>query len=228
MTYFRDTRVLGPTVEPKTPGASASPRVTVPGYAVQGQGLALDYNGALPNNVTATFGYGTKLPTNPTDGQQFILVDSAIASSWQWCFRYNTRSTSAYKWEYVGGTPIHVDHDAADTTTSGSGADLGGPYVTLPRSGLFFVAIGCAASPNVTGVANTSIGLANQAGTIQFGTVMSLANQPVGGYVCAMSRSFRTIQGNAGDVWKTLYSISNGLSTSFSARWIDLWPLKVA
>lgn len=47
--------------------------------------------------------YGTTLPTNPIDGQEATLVDNVTNPAFQWRFRFNANSTSAYKWEYVGG-----------------------------------------------------------------------------------------------------------------------------
>ena len=49
-------------------------------------------------------GYGTILPASPIDGQEYTLVDSLTNPSYQWRFRWNAGSSSAYKWEFVGGT----------------------------------------------------------------------------------------------------------------------------
>src|SRR5215831_16097360 len=53
--------------------------------------------------------YGTTLPASPIDGQEHVLVNSVTAPDWQWRFRYNAGSTSAYKWEFVGGSPKVLD-----------------------------------------------------------------------------------------------------------------------
>src|SRR5215471_11591990 len=44
----------------------------------------------------ASLSYGTTLPSNPVDGQEAVLVDSVTAPTYQWRFRYNAQSTSAY------------------------------------------------------------------------------------------------------------------------------------
>jgi hypothetical protein len=54
----------------------------------------------------AALGYGTTLPGSPVDGQEYVLVDSTTNPSYQWRFRYNAGSSSAYKWEFVGGTVL--------------------------------------------------------------------------------------------------------------------------
>ena len=54
------------------------------------------------NTITS---YNTSLPTSPVDGQEAILVDSVTNPTYIWHFRYNAGSTSAYKWEFIGGAP---------------------------------------------------------------------------------------------------------------------------
>jgi hypothetical protein len=49
--------------------------------------------------------YSTALPANPVDGQEALIADSITNPSRVWQFRYNARSTSAYKWEFIGGSP---------------------------------------------------------------------------------------------------------------------------
>src|SRR4029450_8789457 len=69
--------------------------------------------------------YGTTLPASPSDGQQAVLVDSTTNPTYIWQFRYNAGSSSAYKWEYVGGTAAVAQVAAGGTTTTvGSCGDL--------------------------------------------------------------------------------------------------------
>src|SRR4029077_1979087 len=67
--------------------------------------------------------YGTTLPASPTDGQEAVLVDSVTNPTYQWRFRYNAGSSSAYKWEFVGGPQI---------ISFGTAANLG---IVVPRAG---------------------------------------------------------------------------------------------
>jgi len=80
--------------------------------------------------------YGTTLPASPVDGQEAVLVDSVTNPTYQWRFRYNAGSTSAYKWEFVGGAPLAVD-DASSRTmpTLGAWTAFTSPILTLPRAG---------------------------------------------------------------------------------------------
>ena len=79
--------------------------------------------------------YGTSLPASPTDGQEAILVDSVTNPTYQWRFRYNAGSSSAYKWEFVGGTPVAVATSGTATWATSWGNIAGGPSFTLPRAG---------------------------------------------------------------------------------------------
>lgn len=81
--------------------------------------------------------YATTLPASPVDGQQAILVDSITNPAYQWLFRYNAGSTSAYKWEFIGGPPIFIY--PAGFTPSGTAAYLTdtavASTVNVPRAG---------------------------------------------------------------------------------------------
>ena len=97
--------------------------------------------------------YGTTLPVNPVDGQEAILVDSLTNPTYQWRFRYNAGSTSAYKWEFVGGAPANVV-DAA----LASGFTAVYPTVTpstpsfvAPRAGEYYGSFGCTVSNGTVG-----------------------------------------------------------------------------
>lgn len=87
-----------------------------------------------------TIPYGTTLPGSPYDGQLAILVDSTTNPSYQWKFRYNAGSSSAYKWEYVGGTDVEVLGTTTETTTTtGAWFDPpSGPRFLVPRPGDYY------------------------------------------------------------------------------------------
>lgn len=76
-------------------------------------------------SLAQTGNYGTAFPASPVDGQEYTLVDSTSNPSYIWRFRYNNGSSSAYKWEFVGGSYLE------GTTT-----------LTIPRAGDYYVEIG--------------------------------------------------------------------------------------
>src|SRR6516165_9884547 len=99
-----------PTPNPTTTrwlpfGASGGLPTVVNGQWLKGSGGAAVWAAITPADV-ANIPYGTSLPASPFDGQEAILVDSVTNPSYQWRFRFNAGSTSAYKWECVGATPL--------------------------------------------------------------------------------------------------------------------------
>jgi hypothetical protein len=97
-------------------------------------------------------GYATTLPGSPTNGQEAILVDSTTAPTYHWRFRYNSSSSSSYKWEFIGGTPVHVRISTAESTASSSYGDLAtvGPSFTLPNAGDWDIAASFTQSTRTT------------------------------------------------------------------------------
>jgi hypothetical protein len=75
--------------------------------------------------------YGITLPAAPVDGQEAILVDSLTVPTYTWRFRYNAGSTSAYKWEFIGGAPSAAK---AEANLQGNGTFFTGG-VPYPRAG---------------------------------------------------------------------------------------------
>lgn len=93
--------------------------------------------------VPSSIGYGIALPGSPTDGQEYILVDSLTVPTYQWRFRWNNSSANADKWECLGAVPAIVEVATSETTASTSYVALatGGPSFTVPRAGVYDVTI---------------------------------------------------------------------------------------
>lgn len=88
----------------------------------------------------------TSLPSAPIDGQEIRYVANAT-NGIIWNFRYRAASTSAYKWEFIGGPPLYaeVGMGQADQNTSSSSyvaLSTPGPSITLPLAGDYDVEIG--------------------------------------------------------------------------------------
>ena len=108
---------------------------------------SLDSGGKIPaaQIPLTVVSYGTTLPASPVDGQEAILVDSVTNPTYQWRFRYNAGSTSAYKWECVGATPLGAYLNVQESlAVTGTWQDLAtvGPQVTIPRAGDYQVRFG--------------------------------------------------------------------------------------
>jgi len=109
--------------------------------------FAMAMIGGMQGPPGPTTQYGTNLPASPTDGQEYVLVDSVTNPTYQWKFRYNAGSTSTYKWEYVGGCPLQQigvggafwGTNEQTSSTSYTTLTTSGPGVTVPRSGEYDV-----------------------------------------------------------------------------------------
>jgi hypothetical protein len=93
-------------------------------------------------------GYGTSLPGSPVNGQEYVLVDSTTNPTYQWHFRYNASSSSAYKWEFIGGSHKSVVYSpgalvafTGDSTWRDPATP--GPLFVVPRSGDYEVSAVC-------------------------------------------------------------------------------------
>jgi hypothetical protein len=71
----------------------------------------------------------TSMPATPYDGQEVnYLADATLGVVWR--FKYRAASTSPYKWEFLGGTPMMAESTTDATTTSVAMAQLT-PVVSL-------------------------------------------------------------------------------------------------
>jgi len=108
----------------------------VNGTWLKGVGGAPVWTALGPADLPAMVGYGTTLPGSPVDGQEAILVDSTTNPTWAWRFRYNAGSSSAYKWEYIGGTPWNVEIPGPISLgTTGVWQNLSPFLMSVPRAG---------------------------------------------------------------------------------------------
>src|SRR5215471_2162916 len=92
-------------------------------------------------NIPSAPTYGTTLPASPADGQEAVLVDSVTNPTYQWRFRYNAGSTSAYKWEFVGGAPKSVGPGNMQVSVT-TATVITGMTWTIVRSGEYRVESG--------------------------------------------------------------------------------------
>ena len=173
--------------------------------------------------------YGTTLPASPVDGQEAILVDSLTNPTYQWRFRYNAGSSSAYKWEFVGGTPLSAEVYTLETTTSATYADLAtvGPQVTLPRAGDWDVAFGFHCF-NSLGAATTMKGAA-KFGAIATGDTegATITTPPQASTEMTASRYLFMPARAASDLVKLQYLTTAG-TASFRRRWLTVTPRRLA
>ena len=209
-------------------GASYVPPV-VNGQWLKGVGGAAVWSPITPADVglpKITF-TGTTPPSAPADGDIWIMGFTpnqyvGAPGYSRWTFQW---SASSAVWFFIGGPPVHADYDSASGTASGTGVDLGGPYIYVPRPGAYLLEFGCTCTPNVGGVANAYMSIVKISdGSALYGVGVELYNCPTGGYVRAMSRATREGVVAAGDGFHTRYSVSNAQSVNFQSRYLRIVP----
>jgi len=168
--------------------------------------------------------YGTSLPVSPVDGQEAILVDSLTAPTYQWRFRYNAGSSSAYKWEFVGGAPPRVASAASQSISSTSPVSFS-PAVsaTLARAGEYRVTI--SAQIDATGGSNnghSQLRIGGGADAAYLSLRSTGTNQPNAGY--------RTIPVTvtAGQTVEYRASVEAATAINFNWATLEIIPARVA
>jgi len=84
----------------------------------------------LPTSVTEF--YSVTPPASPNDGDHWVMP---ISNGVLWRFRYNAGSASAYKWEFLGGSPILNYTTGPNGLLNGSWGNVVGAATTLTRAG---------------------------------------------------------------------------------------------
>lgn len=184
---------------------------------------SLDANGRIP--AAQRISYGTTPPASPNDGDEWILPADAT-NGVMWRFRYNAASASAYKWEFVGGSPVLRDIQTQETLAGAANAWIDaptvGPQFQVARAGDYYATICCAFNNSTAGIVFIS-GIAINA--TDANPYNMLAQAPAG-YWVAVSVGGR-ITAAANDYIRQRYF--QGASGSLvQKRDLALWPVRVS
>jgi Carbohydrate-binding module family 5/12 len=183
---------------------------------------------AAANPIPAGASYGISLPSAPFDGQEAILVDSLTNPSYQWRLRYNAGSSSAYKWEFVGGAPLASEKtgivmDMASTAWVGVAV----PSLTVPRAGEYTVRFGCYLQSLASGLYTIEASMAANTPTNVFG--ITAKNVPAMTYdqksVAVVNRS--QVLG-AGTVVGMSMVVQSAISSRLGDGWMEILPRRVS
>jgi hypothetical protein len=191
------------------------------------EGASVAYTGLVSNTLGYALPYATTLPTSPTDGQVAVLVDNVINPTYQWQFRYNAASTSAYKWEFIGGSLHVVAVETSELTSSITSTDLAtvGPSFTVPRAGDWHVE-GVAACTSSISPSITSGGFTVQ-GTSPL--LDAKATVPGAGAFINLGDFARCNGVAASQLWKMQYAVGSGGGTgTFARRRLTVQPIRVS
>jgi hypothetical protein len=186
-------------------------------------------------DVLPAIGYGTSLPASPNDTDEYILVDSLTLPTYAWRFRYSTAVTDAYKWVFIGGSPIYAIVATPQSTTSGGLIDLAtvGPTITLPRAGIYEARFGAQIQAAIdNGGANQSgyCGLSNNGAAGVTQAYVSATGNAGQGYATAQFEGRYTMAG-ANQTLKLQYGRNqNGVGTNgnFQNRYLAAVPVRVS
>ena len=184
------------------------------------------------NKLAPTVPVVTTLPTSPADGTVIdYIADSTNGVVWR--FRYRAASGSAYKWEFVGGSPLRSTAGGT-ATTSDTLVSVSGPSITLPFDGDYRILFGFygmlsgatnggSAEGNAR-IGGTPVGYVARAGTdtnigadgARFTTV-AVTTGPHGGTASQVV-----------DVWGRRNSAGAGGGTAFlNNMWLEVAPVRV-
>lgn len=176
----------------------------------------------------STSGIGTSLPATPYDGQKYVLVDSVSAPTYRWAFQYNASSSSAYKWEFIGGSAGFSEvttYEALTSTGSYLGLTTAGPSFALPRAGDYLIAIsalafnGTASTPSIrmsydigaTGAVDADAGMVQPTSTNQ-GIPIIRERVKTGLTAVTLTAKYKT----------------NVQPINFQDRWMRVTPIRVS
>ena len=164
----------------------------------------------------------TSLPGSPVDGQEiYYAADSTGGVLWH--LRYNGGSASAYKWEFLGGSPSYGEQPNFATPDTISNVAFSvpptnaGPNITVPLAGDYHVTI----AGQIAGAGIQSYQVGATAASDDDGVIMAIAGT---NHDAQVSRRKDGL--TAGLVLATRIRVFSG-SVSFLRRRMTVVPVRV-
>lgn len=160
------------------------------------------------------------------DGDIAVLVDSLTLPTYTWMFRYHAGSSNPDKWEFMGGAPGMTEVNTSETTASATYAALttAGPSFTIPRSGVYAVAIGCATGLSTLGEGRMSYDIGGT-GAVDADSTIAASSSATNRYSVSAERP-KTIAA-AATALVAKYRVTTGTGT-FLDRWMRVIPVRVS
>lgn len=178
----------------------------------------------MPRRLPGVIPFVTVLPAAAVSGQVVDFDTGTVGVVWR--LRYNAASASAYKWEFVGGSPLIDEVVTSETTTSTSYIDLTtvGPDVTIPLAGDYMIGFGSEQNNNTASrFANMAIKL-GAAAAVNADAVIS------GGAANADASCWRTMRRDglaASDLLIAKYAVGTSGTAQFQKRMLIVTPVRV-
>jgi len=118
--------------------------------------------------------------STPYEGMEVLITDSYSAPSFTWKFRYNSQSSSAYKWECIGGSPfIGFQGNTQTLSTTNTWTNLAPGLFSIPRNGDYILR---ATTTALTGTTATSLYYAIYANTVGNNYITAITTQSASWY----------------------------------------------
>jgi len=171
----------------------------------------------------------TTLPSNPVDGQEVhYLVDATNGVVWR--LKYRQASSSAYKWEFAGGSPLDSGFNIADDNGGNSTsyidfANNPGPSLTIPRAGDYMVSFGAMGYSTV--VSELWVSMKRGAAATSDNDAAT-AWEAVAVHLITLQRDIRMSGLAANDVLKMQHRTSVAGAASYRQRWLNVTPVRVS
>jgi hypothetical protein len=182
-----------------------------------------------PQGPTRIIQRVTSLPANPADSDEVDFV-ADTANGVLWRLKYNAASASAYKWEFVGGTPLYAAVEPAQVSAAGTGWQdftTVGPSLTLPLNGDYDFEYGAAIgdTPQQRCLYGPKIGAAT---ALDADAVQSAGGPTTGSNDASVSRRKRFTAQVAATVIKMQYrNAISSTTASYEKRWLSIMPVRV-
>jgi hypothetical protein len=169
----------------------------------------------------------TALPAGPLDGDEVYYQPVASDPSYTWHLRYNANSPNSPKWEFLGGSALQTTPSGSIATSSTSYVALtGGPTITVPNTGAYYVrwafstsqgGAGALQASGIPGRGLTALGFqpAFTLGQAQFDGARPFAEQLAAGLT-------------AGDVLQVLVKVNTAIQATFSNGYLSLLPVRIS
>jgi hypothetical protein len=167
-------------------------------------------------------GIGTVLPVSPLNDQEYILVDSLTAPTYQWLFRYLAAKASN-RWLFIGGARAYAEVQTAEVTaaTVYSALATPGPSLAVPVAGDYIVEHGFISTGNKPNYMSYDIGATAAVDADRVETALA-------GIIDGTGTASRIRRKSLGAVTLTAkYAGYGGQNAGFKSRWIAITPVAV-
>lgn len=165
--------------------------------------------------------------STPYDGMEVVLVDAIANPAYRWHLRYNATSSSAYKWEYVGGTEwVNYSSTNQQVAVVNTWQNITASAIAPPRTGDYVLRGAVQASHPSAGATSYIIFWAGSLPGGTFGAAMATGFPMAGGYSAnlVIGPFVATLTGGNGVAIAAQNNIANG---NFSSIQYSLVPLRV-